>query len=236
MTATANSRHTSRATNENGSARLTDTQLVILTAAAGRDGQHLLPVPETIRARGNALTRSLQALIDRGLAKEVRVGRDQPEWRTDGDGRRIGLKITKAGMAAIGVGQGDRDRNDDQTGEEHNPTEQSDPAVRPTRSTKRSNGSAKTSRINDAANGIASVATNGTANATASPRSGTKAATAIGLLKRSDGASIDDLMAVCGWQAHSVRGFLSGTVKKKMGLRLIAEAAADGPRRYRIAT
>ena len=232
MTATANSRHTSRATNENGSARLTDTQLVILTAAAGRDGQHLLPVPETIRARGNALTRSLQALIDRGLAKEVRVGRDQPEWRTDGDGRRIGLKITKAGMAAIGVGQGDRDRNDDQTGEEHNPTEQSDPAVRPTRSAKRSKGPAKTPRINDAANGIASA----TANAGASPRTGTKAAAAIDLLKRSDGASIDDLMAVCGWQAHSVRGFLSGTVKKKMGLSLIAEAAADGARRYRITT
>ena len=236
MTATANSRHTSRATNENGSARLTDTQLVILTAAAGRDDRHLLPVPETIRARGNALTRSLQALIDRGLAKEVRVGRDQPEWRTDGDGRRIGLKITKAGMAAIGVGQGDRDRNDDQTGEEHNPTEQSDPAVRPTRSAKRSKGPAKTPRINDAANGIASVATNGTANATASPRPGTKAATAIDLLKRRDGASIDDLMEASGWQAHSVRGFLSGTVKKKMGLRLIAVVAPGGARRYRIAT
>ena len=236
MTATANSRHTSRAANENGSARLTDTQLVILTAAAGRDDRHLLPVPETIKARGNALAKSLTALIGQGLAKEVRVGRDQPEWRTEGDGRRIGLKITKAGMAVIGVGQGARDSSSDRAGEEHNPTEQSDPAVRPTRSAKRSKGPAKTPRINDAANGIASVATNGTANATASPRSGTKAATAIGLLKRSDGASIDDLMVASGWQAHSVRGFLSGTVKKKMGLRLIAEAAADGPRRYRITT
>ena len=235
MTATANSRHTSHATKVNGSARLTDTQLVILTAAAGRDDRHLLPVPETIKARGNALAKSLTALIGQGLAKEVRVGRDQPEWRTD-DGRRIGLKITKAGMAVIGVGEGARDSSSDRAGEEHNPSEQSDPAVRPTRSAKRSKGPAKTPRINDAANGIASVATNGTANATASPRPGTKAATAIDLLKRSDGASIDDLMVASGWQAHSVRGFLSGTVKKKMGLRLIAEVAADGARRYRIAT
>ena len=240
MTATANSRHTSHATKVNGSARLTDTQLVILTAAAGRDDRHLLPVPETIRARGNALTRSLQALIDRGLAKEVRVGRDQPEWRSADDGRRIGLKITKAGMAAIGAGQGARDSNSDRTGEEHNPTEHSNPAVRPTRSAKRSNGPAKAPRINDTANGIASATANGTvrctANATASPRPGTKAATAIDLLKRSDGASIDDLMVASGWQAHSVRGFLSGTVKKKMGLRLIAVVAPGGARRYRIAT
>jgi len=236
MTATANSRHTSHATKVNGSARLTDTQLVILTAAAGRDDRHLLPVPETIKARGNALAKSLTALIGQGLAKEVRVGRDQPEWRTEGDGRRIGLKITKAGMAVIGVGEGARDSSSDRAGEEHNPSEQSDPAVRPTRSAKQSNGSAKAPRINDAANGAASGAMNGTANATALPRPGTKAAAAIDLLKRSDGASIDDLMEASGWQAHSVRGFLSGTVKKKMGLGLIAVVTPGGARRYRIAT
>ncbi len=37
-----------------------------------------------------------------------------------------------------------------------------------------------------------------------------------------------------GWQAHSVRGFLAGTVKKKLGLTLVSDKAAEGPRRYRI--
>jgi len=54
------------------------------------------------------------------------------------------------------------------------------------------------------------------------------------LLRRQDGATIDELMAATTWQAHSVRGFLSGTVRKKLGLNLISEVAGDGFRRYRI--
>jgi hypothetical protein len=42
-----------------------------------------------------------------------------------------------------------------------------------------------------------------------------------------------ELIALTGWQAHSVRGFLSGTVRTKLGLPLTSEAAADG-RRYRV--
>ena len=54
------------------------------------------------------------------------------------------------------------------------------------------------------------------------------------LLKRPDGASVEELQAATGWQAHSVRGFLSGTVKKKLGLTLISDRASDGHRRYRV--
>jgi hypothetical protein len=39
-----------------------------------------------------------------------------------------------------------------------------------------------------------------------------------------------------GWQAHSVRGFLSGTLKKKLGLEVTSSKAADGERRYGIAS
>ena len=54
------------------------------------------------------------------------------------------------------------------------------------------------------------------------------------LLSRPDGACLEELQAATGWQTHSVRGFLSGTVKKKLGLTLISDRAGDGPRRYRV--
>ncbi|WP_457940326.1 DUF3489 domain-containing protein [Mesorhizobium sp. 10J20-29] len=49
------------------------------------------------------------------------------------------------------------------------------------------------------------------------------------------GASIQMLVEATGWQAHSVRGFLSGTVKKKLGHTVDSEVGKDGTRRYRIA-
>ena len=55
------------------------------------------------------------------------------------------------------------------------------------------------------------------------------------LLSRPDSASLAELQAATGWQPHSVRGFVSGTIKKKLGLTLISDRAGDGPRRYRIA-
>ncbi len=54
------------------------------------------------------------------------------------------------------------------------------------------------------------------------------------LLRRPAGAGLEELQAATGWQAHSVRGFLSGTVKKKLGLTLNSDQTGDRPRRYRI--
>ena len=63
----------------------------------------------------------------------------------------------------------------------------------------------------------------------------TKTEQVLGLLRRSKGASIADLSKATGWQAHSVRGFLSGTLKKKLGLAVVSEKDTKGVRRYRIA-
>lgn len=62
----------------------------------------------------------------------------------------------------------------------------------------------------------------------------TKFEQCLELLTAPDGATIDELQAANGWQAHSVRGFLAGTVKKKLGLILDSKKAADGVRRYRV--
>ena len=56
------------------------------------------------------------------------------------------------------------------------------------------------------------------------------------LLNRRDGATISDMMEVSGWQQHSVRGFLAGTVKKKLGFALTSSKSAGELRRYRIDT
>lgn len=53
-------------------------------------------------------------------------------------------------------------------------------------------------------------------------------------LRGSKGVSIAQLAETTGWQLHSVRGFLSGIVKKKLGLNLISETGKDGVRRYRV--
>jgi hypothetical protein len=68
----------------------------------------------------------------------------------------------------------------------------------------------------------------------AGARDGSKAAKVLDLLKKPDGATLAELMKVTAWQAHSVRGFLSGTVGKKLGLAVTSTKAEDGERTYSI--
>jgi Protein of unknown function (DUF3489) len=65
-------------------------------------------------------------------------------------------------------------------------------------------------------------------------RNGTKQALLIDLLGGAEGASVAEMVAKAGWQHHSVRGFLSGTVKKKLGLRVTSAQVEGRGRVYRI--
>ena len=56
----------------------------------------------------------------------------------------------------------------------------------------------------------------------------------IDLLTRKKGATIDEAVVATDWQPHSVRGAISGTLKKKLGLAVTSEKSGEGPRRYRI--
>jgi len=61
-------------------------------------------------------------------------------------------------------------------------------------------------------------------------RDGSKAAKILDLLKRPEGATAKELIKVTGWQPHSIRGFLSGTVSKKLGL-IITSTKSQGEER-----
>ena len=62
----------------------------------------------------------------------------------------------------------------------------------------------------------------------------TKQERLLTLLSQAEGASIEEMMQATDWQQHSVRGFLAGTVKKKLGFSLTTSKAAGDVRRYRI--
>ena len=63
----------------------------------------------------------------------------------------------------------------------------------------------------------------------------TKQEMVLDLLSGRKGTTIAEIMQVTSWQQHSVRGFLSGTVKKKLGFDLTSFKGKDDVRRYRIA-
>ena len=68
----------------------------------------------------------------------------------------------------------------------------------------------------------------------ASAREGSKSVRVLSLLKPPDGASLKGLMKATGWLAHSVCGFLSGIVAKRMRLKLVSAKSEDGERRYTV--
>jgi hypothetical protein len=65
---------------------------------------------------------------------------------------------------------------------------------------------------------------------------GSKQSEVLALLRRPGGASLEELMTVTGWQAHTVRGFISGTVGKKLGLTVESTRGEDKVRIYRLAS
>ena len=68
----------------------------------------------------------------------------------------------------------------------------------------------------------------------AAARDGSKKATVLGLLQRKGGATLKEIMKATAWQKHSVRGFISGALGKKMGLTVDSVRREDGERVYSI--
>jgi hypothetical protein len=65
-------------------------------------------------------------------------------------------------------------------------------------------------------------------------REGSKKADVIDLMRRSQGATLAEIMEVTGWQSHTVRGFVSGTLIKKLGLKVESFRSNEKERTYRV--
>jgi Protein of unknown function (DUF3489) len=63
----------------------------------------------------------------------------------------------------------------------------------------------------------------------------TKQSIVLGLLRRQDGASIAEIVEATDWQAHSVRGFFAGALRKRLKIDVISDKGEDGVRRYHVA-
>jgi hypothetical protein len=78
------------------------------------------------------------------------------------------------------------------------------------------------------------AAADGEANAERQTRTDTKQAKLIAMLEAKDGATVDEIAAAFGWQAHTVRGAIYGALKKKLGLSIVSEKVEGRGRVYRI--
>jgi Protein of unknown function (DUF3489) len=80
---------------------LSDTQLVILTAACQRADRLVLPLPD--RLKGGAAAKVVGSLVAKGLIDEIEAKRGKPLWRETGDGQAVTLVATDAAFAALGI-------------------------------------------------------------------------------------------------------------------------------------
>ena len=127
-----------------------------------------------------------------------------PVWREDSDGQRLMAVISMDGLAAIGMLPADTSKHGSRS------------------NTGKSAAAPHTSPTAAVSHNEARM-----------PRAGTKLAALVGLLERNGGATVEEMMEATGWQAHSVRGVMSGALVKKFGLTVVSEKCEHG-RAYRL--
>jgi hypothetical protein len=186
--------------------KLDEVALRILKNAGDRKDRLVFPLPASMDAPANKVGKKVKDLISRGLIEECLAKLEDSNWRTDEQQRHLTLWVTRAGLDALG-GQNNY---------------AAEPSAPPT--TRPSNSQAAKTR--------------GSKPSKASPsrqKQATKAERTLALLRRSQGATIAELTKSTGWQAHSIRGFLSGTLRKKMKLKVKSERPEGKERRYKVA-
>ena len=194
--------------------KLTDTQLIVLTAAAGRDDGSILPLPDSIR--GGAATKVVDALIARGLAERI-------------EDERIAVndlvRITRAGLVAINA---DPDDGAQAATDAHGGEDGTVTAPGSETAATDADGATRAATSDD------EPATKPKRRAPRRKREGTKQAALIAMLRRKQGATIAQIAETMGWRRHTIRGAISGALKKKLGLTVISKKPEGGDRVYHI--
>jgi len=113
-------------------AKLSDTQLIVLSKAAARD-DGLARVPEGLNSA--AAAKVAASLVSRKLMREIRSKPDMPVWREDEEGRGTSLVITRAGQDAIGIKDGENDGSGEAATAKNGPPEEHQQPSRRGRST-----------------------------------------------------------------------------------------------------
>jgi predicted ArsR family transcriptional regulator len=202
---------------EGDMSKLTDAQLVILANAAKRTDGAILPISKRLKLDQAASIRLLGGLLKKKLVVEAAAENRIPAWRQDKEGRPISLSITESGLQAINIeARDDGSRTTDHAAQ-----------ARPGR-TKRQKAKKQTKERSAGKKKPRSAES-------PQPRTNTKQATVTKMLQRSGGATLDELAEATGWQPHSVRGVMSGTLKKKLKLKITNEKVEGRGRVYRIA-
>ncbi|HZP21442.1 MAG TPA: DUF3489 domain-containing protein [Bauldia sp.] len=203
--------------------KLTDTQLVVLSAALAREDGSILPLPAKLK--GGAAGKVCGALLARELAEEVRLSRKAARENpkkvyadNEAEGPR-GLRLTKLAEKALGT-DAESMTEAGQAKEEAAPPASEEKRKAP-RSARRTRREEQTSSAAE--------------HALTQPRSGTKLDRLVELLRRPDGVSIKEAAKALDWMEHSVRGAVAGALKKKYGLAVNAEKLEGRGTVYRIA-
>jgi hypothetical protein len=190
------------------SIKLTDTQLVLLGAAAQRKDLCLVAPPTLKGATAQKVARKL---ISAGFVKEVKAKASDPIWRRDEEsGASYALKLTAVGAKAIAA-------ND--AAEPEDAGEKSDALANRDQAAILSRLDAKDARPTEAMGP-------GPVRSPSAPRGGSKLARVIALLERDHGATIEELIAATGWLAHTTRAALTGL--RKRGYAVAINRLDDG--------